>query len=80
MLYNEIGHNEIAYSGIRKSQRCEYPSAMDEGMCLGKRLALDCGLVVANAELAWLDCALTWLSRPSLFVKAVQSGSATLIV
>jgi hypothetical protein len=78
MLYNEVGHNEIAYSGTRQGQRCEYSSAMDEGMCLAERSALDCELAAANAELAWLDYALTWLSQPSF--KAVQIGSAALIV
>ena len=73
MLYNEIGHNEIEYSKICYGRRYAYSSAVGEGMYPGEHLALDCGLAVANAELAWL-------SQPSLFVEAVQSGSATLTV
>jgi PadR family transcriptional regulator AphA len=50
--------------------------AMDENMDLGERLALDYGLAVATAELAWLERTLTRLSQPSLFVEAAQGGSA----
>jgi len=38
--------------------------AMDESMDLGDRLALDYGLTVAAAELAWLDRTLVQLSQP----------------
>jgi len=44
--------------------------AMDESMDLGERLALDYGLAVATAELAWLDRTLDRLSQPSMFFDA----------
>ena len=55
---------------------------MDEGIDLGERLALDYGLAVATAELAWLDRTLARLPQPSrsVEVETVQSGSATLVV
>jgi PadR family transcriptional regulator AphA len=54
----------------------------DEGIDLGERLALDYGLALATAELAWLDRTLARLPQPSpsVEVETVQSGSATLMV
>ena len=55
-------------------------TAMDENVDLGERLAIDYGLVLATAELDWLDHTLARLSQPSLPAEAVQSGFATLAV
>jgi PadR family transcriptional regulator AphA len=55
-------------------------TAMDENVDLGERLTIDYGLVLANAELDWLDHTLARLSQPSLPPEAVQSGFATLAV
>jgi PadR family transcriptional regulator AphA len=45
---------------------------MDQGKDLGERLALDYGLAVANAELAWLGSMLAKLSQPPLSVEAAH--------
>ena len=52
--------------------------AMDDGMDLGERLALDYGLAVATAELAWLDRMLAELSQQPLSMEAAQGDLATL--
>ena len=49
-------------------------------MELGERLTIDYGLVLATAELDWLDHTLARLSEPSLPTEAVQSGFVTLAV
>ena len=53
--------------------------AMDDGMDLGERLALDYGLAVAAAELAWLDQTLAWSSQ-RLSAEADQGDLAALMV
>jgi len=60
----------IAYLQQRRTQVAAHQHAieqtaqmMDEGMDLGERLALDYGLAVAGAELAWLDSTLEQLSQ-----------------
>jgi len=53
--------------------------AMDEEINLGQRLALDYGLALAFAELAWLDSTLNRLSQP-LPEEVVQGDSVTSIV
>jgi PadR family transcriptional regulator AphA len=53
--------------------------AMDDGMDLGERLALDYGLAVAAAELAWLDRTLAWSSQ-RLSAEADQGDLAALMV
>ncbi len=53
---------------------------MDNGADLGDLLALDYGLTVAAAELAWLDRMRTHLSQSSLSVEAVQDDLAALII
>jgi hypothetical protein len=55
-------------------------TAMDENMDLGERLTIDYGLVLATAELGWLDHTLARLSQPSLPAEAVRSGFGTLAV
>ena len=47
-------------------------------MDLGERLALDYGLAVATAELAWLDRMLAELSQQPLSMEAAQGDLATL--
>lgn len=54
--------------------------AMDDGMDLGERLALDYGLAVATAELVWLDRTLAELSQQPLSMEAAQGDLATLTV
>jgi len=51
--------------------------AMDGGVDLGERLALDYGLAVVTAELAWVDSTLNRVSQPTLSVEAVQGDFAT---
>jgi DNA-binding PadR family transcriptional regulator len=53
--------------------------AMDDDMDLGERLALDYGLAVAAAELAWLDHTLAWSSQ-RLSAEADQGDLAALMV
>jgi PadR family transcriptional regulator AphA len=55
-------------------------TAMDESVDLGECLTIDYGLVLANAELDWLDHTLARLSEPSVPPEAVQSGFAALAV
>lgn len=61
---------EVADHQLTLQQTAE---AMDEGADLGDRLALEYGLTVAEAELAWLDRTLVHLSQSSLPVEIVQS-------
>lgn len=60
----------IAYLQQRRTQVAAHQHAieqtaqmMDAGLDLGERLALDYGLAVAGAELAWLDSTLEQLSQ-----------------
>jgi hypothetical protein len=53
--------------------------ALDEEMDLEERLALDYGLTLATAELAWLDSTLNRLSQP-LPTEVVQGDSVVSIV
>ena len=55
-------------------------TAMDESADLGERLTIDYGLVLATAELDWLDHTLARLSEPSVPSEAVQGGFAALAV
>jgi PadR family transcriptional regulator AphA len=49
---------------------------MDKGMDVGERLALDYGLAVAAAELAWLASTLARLSQQPLSAEAARDGIA----
>ena len=51
--------------------------AQDETTDLGQRLALDYGLAVAMAELAWLDHTLEWLSEQPLPMEVAQGNGTT---
>jgi hypothetical protein len=55
-------------------------TAMGENVDLGERLTIDYGLVLADAELDWLDHTLARLSEPSLSPEAAQSGLAPLAI
>ena len=55
-------HAQVASHQLALQQTTE---SMEEGLDLGDRLALDYGLAVAAAELAWLDRVLARLSEPS---------------
>jgi PadR family transcriptional regulator AphA len=46
---------------------------LDERSSLGQRIALDYGLVLARAELDWLDSAQEWLSKRPLLEEDDQS-------
>jgi len=52
----------------------------DEATDLGQRLALDYGLAVAMAELAWLDRTLEQLSEQALPMEAARGNGTTPIV
>jgi DNA-binding PadR family transcriptional regulator len=54
----------------------ETTGGTDERMDLGERLALDYGLAVANAELAWLDRMLTSLSQQTQLTGIAQGEVA----
>jgi DNA-binding PadR family transcriptional regulator len=56
-----------AQVSAHQKELVQIAAGMDEQTDLGERLALDYGLALANAELAWLDQTLTGLShRPHL--------------
>jgi PadR family transcriptional regulator AphA len=63
IAYLEQRHNQVATHQLALEQTAQ---ATDDDMDLGERLALDYGLAVAAAELAWLDRALTQLSEGPL--------------
>ena len=65
-------HAQVSAHQLALRQTAE---AIDEDMDLGDRLALDYGLSVAAAELAWLNRTLVRLSQSSLPVEAMQSDS-----
>lgn len=50
---------------------------LDEGADLGQRLALDYGLAVATAELAWLDRTLERLSEQPLPMEVAQGNGTS---
>jgi len=68
---------QVAASQLALAQTAK---ATDERTDLGERLALDYGLAVATAELAWLDRTLARLSQSSVSVEATQGDSATVTV
>lgn len=87
-LASHLSHTDLrAYLEQRRVQvaahQCDLEqaaTAMDESMDLGERLTIDYALVLATAELGWLDHTLARLSQRSLPAEAVQSGFATLAV
>jgi len=74
ILAGNLSHDGlVAHLEQRRTQVAAHQAAldqtatvMDEGMDLGERLALDYGLAVAAAELAWLDGMLAQLSQGPL--------------
>ena len=70
-----ITHLQQRYAQVAAHQLTLQQTAetTDEGMDLGDRLALDYGLTVATAELAWLNRILVQLSQSSLPVGVMQS-------
>jgi DNA-binding PadR family transcriptional regulator len=87
-LASHLSHTDLrAYLEGRRAQVAAHrgnleqaTTAMDENVDLGECLMIDYGLVLATAELDWLDHTLARLSEPSLLAEAVQSGFATLAV
>jgi DNA-binding PadR family transcriptional regulator len=85
MLASNFSHaGLIAYLEQRRSQvkvqRAaleQVTRAQDETTDLGQHLALDYGLAVAIAELAWLDRTLERLSEQPLPMKVTQGNSTT---
>lgn len=81
ILASNLSHDDlIAHLQQRRVQVAAHQldlervgQAADGGGDLGERLALDYGLAVANAELAWLDNALTRLSQQPVPAVTVQS-------
>jgi PadR family transcriptional regulator AphA len=70
-------HTQVAAHQLALEQTVQ---AMHDGMDLGDRLALDYGLAVAAAELAWLDRALAQFSDRPLAAEAARGDPATLTV
>ena len=74
ILAGNLSHDGlVAHLEQRRTQVAAHQAAldqtatvMDESMDLGERLALDYGLAVAAAELAWLDGMLAQLSQGPL--------------
>ena len=58
----------------------EIARALDETLDSGQRLAFGYGLVLATAELAWLDSTLEQISQQPLPMEVVQGDGATLTV
>jgi DNA-binding PadR family transcriptional regulator len=81
ILASNLSHDDlIAYLQQRRTQVAAHQldleqvgQAADGEGDFGERLALDYGLAVANAELAWLDDALNQLSQQSMSAEAVES-------
>ena len=85
ILASNFSHADlIAHLQGRREQVTTYleqsVGAMDETTDLGERLALDYGMAVATAELAWLDSALDQLSQQSLSVEAIPDDSTATAV
>jgi PadR family transcriptional regulator AphA len=66
--------SQVAAHHATLEQRAREP---DERVDLGQHLALDYGLAMAMAELAWLDRTLERLSEQPLPIGATQSNSTT---
>jgi hypothetical protein len=85
MLVSNFSHaGLIAYLEQRRSQVEVQHTALeqvtenqDETTDLGQRLALDYGLAVAMAELAWLDHTLERLSKQPLPMEVTQGSGTT---
>jgi PadR family transcriptional regulator AphA len=85
MLASNFSHaGLIAYLEQRRSQVKVQHTALeqvtedqDETTDLGQRLALDYGLAVANAEVAWLDRTLERLSEQPLPMEVTQGNDTT---
>ena len=75
IVHLEQRHSQVAAHQLAVEQAAQ---ATDDDMDLGERLALDYGLAVAAAELAWLDRALAQLSDRPLAAKAARGDLATL--
>jgi PadR family transcriptional regulator AphA len=73
----EQRHSQVAAHQLALEQAAQ---ATDHDMDLGERLALEYGLAVAAAELAWLDRALAQLSDRPLAAEAARGDLATLTV
>jgi len=71
----EQRHSQVAAHQLDLEQAARAP---DDDMDLGERLALDYGLTVATAELAWLDRALAQFSDWPLAAEAARGDPATL--
>ena len=77
LAHLEQRHTQVADHQLALQQTVE---AIDDGADLGDLLALDYGLTVAAAELAWLDQIRDYLSQSSLSVETVQDDLVALIV
>jgi len=86
-LASHLSHSDLrAYLEQRRAQVAAHKldleqavTSMDKGTDLGERLTIDYGLVLAVAELNWLDCTLARLSQtPRPTETVTQSSSATL--
>jgi hypothetical protein len=75
-----VAHLEQRHAQVAAHQLAleETAQAMDDRVDLGERLALDYGLAVAAAELAWLDRALAQFSDRPLAAEATRGDLATL--
>jgi len=72
-----ISHLQQRRAQVASHQRALQETAKDvDGMDLGEHLAIDYGLAVADAEMAWLDSTLARLSQPLLSVDAVRDDFA----
>ena len=65
---------------IQRATLEQVTGGQDEATDLGQRLALDYGLAVAMAELAWLDRTLEQLSEQALPMEAARGNGTTPIV
>jgi PadR family transcriptional regulator AphA len=88
-LASHLSHSDLrAYLEQRRAQVTAHQldleqavKLVDEGTDLGERLTIEYGLVLAAAELSWLDRTLARLSQISRSVEtAVQSSGAALTV
>ncbi|MBE9507338.1 MAG: PadR family transcriptional regulator [Chloroflexi bacterium] len=81
ILASNFSHADlIAHLQGRRAQVAAHlertAGAMNEGLDLGERLALDYGVAVATAELAWLDNTLDRLSQQSSSIETLRGDFA----
>jgi DNA-binding PadR family transcriptional regulator len=62
LAHLQLRQSQVAAQHASLTERARNQN-LDEGLSLGKRLALSYGLAVAQAELDWLEGTLAWLSE-----------------